>query len=171
MRFKKTQNVSEQIFVGEAKGIMFFRDKTLCLWLSRQRLSYKESGLLANLSPSACQTKHASLFGLVREQRAGERAVGHGHASCRQFFRHRSCFCLAPPALMLHASDRERARDGLPAEVDTIEAKSHLDRRKMSEDRYMKHKINKERCQKSRKSRRREIFSVPVRSMHVMSQR
>lgn len=78
--------------------------------------------------------------------------------SCRQFPTHGSCSCLGPPALMLHASGH---RSG----------KKHLDRREMNEDGYAKLKKNKGGCGKSRKSRRREIFSVPGRSRHVVSQR
>ena len=40
----------------------------------------------------------------------------------------------------------------------------------MNEDRYVRLKKNKGGCGKSRKSRR-EIFRVPARSRHVVSQR
>lgn len=71
---------------------------------------------------------------------------------------------------MLRASDRERARARLPAEVGAIQEK-HLDRKEINEDGYVRLKKNKGGCAKSRKSRRREIFYVPARSRHVVSRR
>lgn len=125
---------------------VLLRQNSLYLQLSRQRLSYKESGLCANSSPSACQEQmlcYLARWG-SRGQERGQWAMAmtsHRHSPT-----HRSCFCLGPSALMLHARDRERAGTVLPAEVGTIQEKKHLDKKEMNEDEYVRFKKNKGGC-------------------------
>lgn len=109
---------------------VLLRQNSLYLQLSRQRLSFKESGLLANSSPSACQEQmlcYLAGWG-SKEQDRGQWAMAM--ASHRHTPTHRSCSCQGPSALILHAGDRERARTGCQQKWAPFRKKTnHLDKK------------------------------------------
>lgn len=87
---------------------VLLRQNSLYLQLNRQRLSYKESGLLANSSPSACQEQmlcYLAWWG-SEEQERGQWAM------VMTLPTHRSCSCLGPSALIFHVSDRSGHHSG-----------------------------------------------------------
>lgn len=87
---------------------VLLRQNSLYLQLNRQRLSYKESGLLANSSPSACQEQmlcYLAWWG-SKEQERGQWAM------VMTLPTHRSCSCLGPSALIFHVSDRSGHHSG-----------------------------------------------------------